>query len=60
MVVFLWVVAVLQIAAGVLVFVSAKSAVHEILGILPIGFGVLTIGLASILEELKNIQRTDG
>jgi hypothetical protein len=39
---------------GVSVFFAAKSAIHEILAILGIGFAVLTFALASILNEMRN------
>ena len=34
-------------------FINSKSAIHEILGMLALGFSALTFGLASILNELE-------
>ena len=53
MVILLWIVAILEILAGFGTFASAKSAIHEILATLMLGFAVLTAALASILAELR-------
>jgi hypothetical protein len=53
MVVFLVIFGMLEILGGFAVFVGAKSAIHEILGILTMGFAVLTFGLAALLSEFK-------
>lgn len=51
------IVAILEILGGVGVFATAKSAIHEILGSLAIGFGFLTLGLVSIIDELQKIRK---
>ena len=53
----LWLLAVLEIALGIGTFTSSKSAVHEVLGTNLIGFGILTIGLAALLSELRKAGR---
>jgi hypothetical protein len=58
MVVILFLVAILELTGGIGTFGSAKSAIHEILGTLMIGFAFLTFALAAILEELRR-ERTD-
>lgn len=50
-------VAFLEILGGAGVFAIAKSAIHEILGSLAIGFGFLTLGLAAVIEELQKIRK---
>lgn len=50
--------AVLAILVGIAVFASAKSTVHEILALLGIGFGIMTIGLAAIMHQLKQLNRS--
>lgn len=57
MVVVLTLIGFLEFSGGISVFAGAKSAIHEILGILMIGFGFLTIGLASILHELRTARQ---
>jgi hypothetical protein len=57
-VVILAIVAVIELFAGFMIFVTAKSAIHEILGTLMLGFCFLTMALASILAELRR-NRTD-
>lgn len=47
------VIAALEFLGGVSVFAIAKSAIHEILGTLAIGFSFLTLGLAGIIMELR-------
>lgn len=59
MVIVLMLVAICELLFGVATFASAKSAIHEILAALMVGFAFLTFALASILEELKR-SRKDG
>jgi hypothetical protein len=47
------IVAMLEILFGLGVFLTSKSAIHEILAVLAFGFGILTFGLAAILRELR-------
>lgn len=54
MVAILWIFAVLEFAGGLFVLVTAKSAIHEILGTLAVGFSILTIGLAALLTEAQS------
>jgi predicted membrane protein len=37
---------------------GAKSAVHEILGTLAMGFAVMTFALAALLSEFKGLRRS--
>ena len=53
MTVVLWVIAAIELVVAFAVFVTARSAIHEILGTLMGGFAVLTIALACILAELR-------
>lgn len=57
MIAFLIILGVLEIVGGVAVFATAKSAIHEILGTLAIGFAMLQFGQAAQLIEA---QRTRG
>jgi hypothetical protein len=52
-VVILFIFAILEFIVGIAVLAGAKSAIHEILGALAIGFSVMTLGLAGILAELR-------
>ena len=54
MIVFLAICGLVEIFFGFSVFVASKSAIHEILAILSLGFAVLTFALASILNEMRN------
>lgn len=54
---FIGIVAVLQIAAGVLTFIAAKSAIHEILGAISFGMGVLSFALMVIIMKLDDIKK---
>jgi hypothetical protein len=60
MVVFLVIAGLLEVLFGFGVFTGAKSAIHEILSILAMGFGVLTFGLASILNEMQRKRAVSG
>lgn len=52
------IVGLLQVAAGLLVFFSSKSAIHEILGSISFGMGVLSIALGVALGHLSVIRET--
>jgi hypothetical protein len=56
MIVFLVIFGILEIVGGFLVFASAKSAIHEILGTLAMGFAVMTFGIAALLGEFKRVR----
>jgi hypothetical protein len=49
----LYLVAAAEVVAGLLIFGSAASAIHEILGSLLIGFGFMTMALGAILAQLQ-------
>lgn len=53
----LYALGLLQIVGGILVAVAAKSAIHEILGSIAFGMGVLAIGLAAVIERLNAMKR---
>lgn len=55
----LYLIAVIELFGGVGTFMAAKSAIHEILATLLIGFSFLTMALGAILEELRR-SRADG
>lgn len=46
-----------QILAGIVFFLSAKSAIHEILGSLTFGLGILSFSLAAAISHLSEIQK---
>lgn len=50
------VVALLQILGGILVTIAAKSAIHEILGTLSFGLGVLSVALVIVINRLTEIR----
>jgi ABC-type amino acid transport system permease subunit len=52
------IVGVLEVLAGLGTFASAKSAIHETLGMLMIGFAFLTLALSAILHELQKQRRS--
>jgi hypothetical protein len=52
----LYILAALGCLAGIGIFGNAKSAIHEILGTLMIGFSFLMVGLAAILNELVKLN----
>ncbi len=47
------IIAIGEFLGGIGVLASAKSAIHEILAMLAVGFSFLTLGLASILIEIR-------
>ena len=49
-------VGLMQIVSGVIVWAIAKSAVHEILGSISIGFGILCVPLAMIMRYVSEIR----
>jgi hypothetical protein len=53
MAIVLWIFAIFETLGAFGTFASAKSAIHEILATLMLGFAVLTAALASILAELR-------
>lgn len=57
MVAFVGILGALQILAGILVYIGAKSAMHEILAATTFGMGVVAFALGAILEQLKAMER---
>ncbi|AYM56722.1 hypothetical protein [Agrobacterium fabrum] len=51
----LYALGLLEIIGGVLVAMAAKSAIHEILGAIAFGMGVLAIGLAAIISRMADL-----
>jgi|HigsolmetaAR206D_1030411.scaffolds.fasta_scaffold44914_2 hypothetical protein len=47
------VLALLQIAAGLLVAAASESAIHQILAAVLFGFGVLTLALFKVITTLE-------
>lgn len=56
MVAFLVLFGVLEIVGGFFVLAGAKSAIHEILGTLGMGFAVMTFGIAALLNEFRSVR----
>jgi hypothetical protein len=50
------IVGVLQIIAGMVVFGNAASAIHEILGSITFGLGVLSVALGTVIQQLTAIR----
>lgn len=50
---------VLQMIGGVLVALSAKSAIHEILGAVSFGMGTIALALAVVIGHLRTISAKD-
>ena len=56
MAVFLTIVSVLELLFGLAAWSGSKSAIHEILAVLAMGFAFLTFGLAGIISEIKALK----
>ncbi len=52
----LYALGLIQILGGIAVAMTAKSAIHEILGSIAFGMGVLSIGLAAIVSRLSSVK----
>lgn len=48
---FLIIVGALEMIGGVMTFLTAKSAIHEILGAIMFGMGVLAIGIGGVIVK---------
>jgi hypothetical protein len=57
MIFILWIATATQLFGGLVVLAEARSAIHQILGVLLIGFASLECGLAAILGELRKHHR---
>jgi hypothetical protein len=53
----LFFIAAIELIGGIGVFSTARSAIHEILGTLAIGFSFLTFGLAAILVDIRKVNK---
>ncbi len=51
------IIGVLQVLGGILFFLGSKSAIHEILGSLTFGLGILSIALGTVIGELQAMRR---
>lgn len=54
---FIMILGLLQMIGGVFVAFVAKSAVHEILGSVSFGFGVLSFALAVIIAKINDAMK---
>ncbi len=54
---FVMILGLLQMIGGVAVAFVAKSAVHEILGAVSFGFGVLSFALAVIIAKINDAMK---
>ncbi len=54
---FIGIVAILQMLVGVAAYAGAKSAIHEILGALSFGMGILSFALAVVIVKLNEIKK---
>lgn len=55
---FIIILGALQMLGGVLAFLGSASAIHQILGALAFGMGILSLGLAGIIIRLDDIKVT--
>nr|WP_314089419.1 hypothetical protein [uncultured Shinella sp.] len=53
----IFIVGLLQMAGGVFVALVSKSAIHEILGAVAFGFGVLSMGLAVTIAKIDDVAK---
>ncbi|UZX42339.1 hypothetical protein A6U84_03245 [Agrobacterium sp. 13-2099-1-2] len=51
----LYALGLLQIIGGVLVAMAAKSAIHEILGAIAFGMGVLALGIGALISRMVEV-----
>lgn len=49
----------LQMAGGIVVLVTAKSAIHEILATAAFGFGVISFALAVIIAKIDDATKRE-
>jgi hypothetical protein len=54
MAIIILILALLQMAGGVLVGLAAKSAIHEILGAISFGLGVVSFALSAIIAKIDD------
>jgi len=51
----LYALGLLQIIGGVLIAMAAKSAIHEILGAIAFGMGVLALGIGAVISRIAEV-----
>lgn len=51
----LYALGLLQIVGGVLIAMAAKSAIHEILGAIAFGMGVLALGIGALISRIVEV-----
>jgi len=56
---FIGIVAMLQMLVGMAAYGGAKSAIHEILGALSFGMGILSFALAVVIVKLNDIKKAN-
>ncbi|WP_353646296.1 hypothetical protein [Mesorhizobium sp. WSM2239] len=49
---------ILQVIGGIAVYIEAKSDVHQILGAVSFGMGVMCVGIALMVAELIDIRKS--
>lgn len=54
----LYALGLLQIVGGVLIAMAAKSAIHEILGAVAFGMGVLALGIGAVISRIAEVGVT--
>jgi hypothetical protein len=47
----------LQIAGGLIAYADAESAIHQILGAISFGMGILSLALGTALNHLQAIRK---
>ncbi|WP_312622287.1 hypothetical protein [Agrobacterium pusense] len=47
---------VLQMIGGVIVAVTAKSAMHEIIAVIAFGMGTMALGLSKVVDLLERLR----
>lgn len=53
----LMIISIVFMFAGMITFLTAESAIHEILAVLAIGFGVVYIGLGGIIAAIEDASK---
>ena len=55
---FILILGILQVLAGVLFAIEAASAIHQILAAVAFGLGVLCMGIAAVIDRLEKLAPT--
>lgn len=53
---FIIIVGILQVIGGLLAYAAAGSAIHQILGAISFGMGILSVALAVVIVRLTEIR----